>query len=120
MNFITIAHAMTAPTAQSGQGGGGMMGGFITIGLIFLVFYLLLIRPQQKQQKKLGQMRENLKKGDKLITTGGMFGTVDTVNPNSVIIYVNDKVKIEIAKSAISGLRNDKKQETEKKDSKDS
>ena len=116
MNLITIAHAMTAPSAQSGQGG-GMMGGFVTIGLIFLVFYLLLIRPQQKQQKKLGHLRENLKKGDKLVTSGGIFGTVDTVSPNSVVIYINDKVKIEIAKSAISGIRNDKKPETGKKDS---
>ena len=103
---VVVAQAMTAP-AQTGQGGGSMIGGFFTIGLIFLVFYFLLIRPQQKQQKELHKMRDGLKKGDKIVTAGGIYGTIDAVNPNSVAVFINDKVKIEIAKNSISGRRDE-------------
>ena len=108
---VAVAQAMTGP-AQSGQGGSSMIGGFFTIGLIFLVFYFLLIRPQQKQQKTLHQMRENLKKGDKIITSGGIYGTIDAVNPNSIAVFINDKVKIEITKNSINGRRDEKQPET--------
>jgi len=104
MFLVTVAQAMTSPS-QSGKGGGSMIGGFFTIGLIFLVFYFLLIRPQQKQQKKLSAMREGLKKGDKIVTTGGIFGTIDTINPDSAVVYINDKTKIEVTKSSISTKR---------------
>ena len=79
--------------------------GLITLGLIFLVFYFLLIRPQQKQQKKIQEMRENLRNGDKIVTTGGIFGTIESIAHDSLIIKIADKVKIEVSKNAIAGIR---------------
>ncbi|MGA1868563.1 MAG: preprotein translocase subunit YajC [bacterium] len=110
---VAVAHALTAP-AQSGQGGGSTIGGFLMIALIILIFYFLLIRPQQKQQKASMQMRESLKKGDKIVTSGGIYGTIEAVNPKSVTLYVSDKVKIEVAKNSISAKREEQQSETKK------
>ena len=93
MILLGIAYAMGSGGAQAGQqSGGGMMGGLITLGLIFLVFYLLLIRPQQKQQKSIQEMRQGLKKGDKVVTTGGIFGIIESISPESVMLKVADKI----------------------------
>ena len=106
MILLNIAFAMSSGGGQTGQqSGGGMFGGLITLGLIFLVFYFLLIRPQQKQQQQLQQMRNNLRTGEKIMTTGGIFGTIESISQDSVMVKVADKVKIEVAKSAIAGLR---------------
>lgn len=71
---------------------------------IFLILYLLLIRPQQQKQKKLDQMVKALKKGDRVLTSGGMFGTVVGVDEGKVVLRVSDEVKLEFAKSAIVHL----------------
>lgn len=101
-----IAYAMSSGAPQSGQPGGGTtFGPLVVFGLIVLVFYFLLIKPQQKQQKKLMEMRKNLRTGDKIMTTGGIFGTIDSVSKESVTLKVADKVKIEISINAVAGLR---------------
>ncbi len=106
MVLLNIAFAMSSGGSQAGQqSGGGMIGGLITLGLIFLVFYFLLIRPQQKQQQNLQEMRKNLRVGEKIMTTGGVFGTIESISSESVFIKVADKVRIEVAKSAIAGAR---------------
>lgn len=112
MILLNIAFAMSSGGAQaSEQSGGGMMGGLITLGLVFLVFYFLLIKPQQKQQKNLLQMRKNLHNGDRVMTSGGLFGTIESISPESVMLKVADKVKIEVAKSAIATLMDGEKKE---------
>ncbi|MBN2372345.1 preprotein translocase subunit YajC [bacterium] len=112
MILLNIAFAMSSGGAQAAeQSGGGMMGGLITLGLVFLVFYFLLIRPQQTQQKNLQQMRKNLRSGDRVMTSGGLFGTIESISPESVMLKVADKVRIEVAKSAIATLRGDEKKE---------
>ena len=106
MILLNLAFAMSSGGGQAGQqSGGGMFGGLITLGLIFLVFYFLLIRPQQKQQQKLQEMRSNLRAGEKIMTSGGIFGTIESVSNDTVIVKVADKVKLEIAKNAVAGLR---------------
>lgn len=106
MILLNIAFAMSSGGSQTGQqSGGGMFGGLITLGLIFLVFYFLLIRPQQKQQQQLQQMRNSLRTGEKIMTSGGIFGTIESISQDSVTVKVADKVKIEVAKSAVAGLR---------------
>lgn len=80
---------------------------FLPILLIFMVFYFLLIRPQQKRQRELQKLVENLKKGDRIVTTGGMIGTVSSIQEDYVVIKTGDGegIKIEVLKSSISGLR---------------
>lgn len=92
---------------QSGTGSGG--GGFtflIPFILIFVVFYLLLIRPQQKKQKTHQAMLNSLSKGDKVLTTGGLYGTIVGMRSgNSIIVLrIADKVNVEVSKSSIAGL----------------
>jgi preprotein translocase subunit YajC len=72
--------------------------------LIFVLFYVLLILPMRKRQKALQQMVENLKKGDRVVTSGGMYGEVAAVAGAAVVLKIADNVKVKIAKSAITGL----------------
>jgi preprotein translocase subunit YajC len=88
------------------QGGGDptmnmvMMLG--TVGAVILVFYFLIIRPQNKKQKALKAMLENLAKGDKVVTIGGLRGTVSSVKEQTVIIKVDDDIKLEFNKNAVA------------------
>lgn len=79
---------------------------FMPIILMFVIFYFLLIRPQQKKQKALQTMITQLKKGDRVVTTGGMLGVISSLQDDYVVITVGGSdTKIEILKSAIAGLR---------------
>ena len=79
---------------------------FMPIILMFAIFYFLLIRPQQKKAKELQTMIGGLKKGDKVVTSGGILGTVSSLQEDYVVITVGESdTKIEILKSAIAGLR---------------
>jgi preprotein translocase subunit YajC len=91
-----------------GTGGGGAAGGgfgfiFVIIAT-FAIFYFILIRPQQKKQKDLQKMVEALKKGDRVMTNGGIFGTVAGLRDNIVILKVADDVKIEVLKTAVASV----------------
>ena len=74
---------------------------FLPLLLIILVFYFFMIRPQMKKQKDLRNYRENLKKGDKIITTGGIYGRIADIKENQIIMEVEDKIRIRIDKSAV-------------------
>ena len=77
---------------------------FVPILLVFAIFYFLLIAPMRKRQKALQTLIDNLKKGDRIITNGGLYGTVAAVEDKAVILKVSDNVKVKIAKSAVAGL----------------
>ncbi|MCK4572851.1 MAG: preprotein translocase subunit YajC [candidate division Zixibacteria bacterium] len=92
-------------TGGGEQGGGA---GLVQLGffaLIFVIFYLLLIRPQQKKQKEHKALLTSLKKGDKVVTQGGMFGTIFAMDEerNIVVLKIGENVKIEFLKSSIAG-----------------
>jgi len=91
------------PGAQGGAGG-GFVSMFLFMGLIILVMYFFMIRPQQKRQKEHQRMLSDLKKGDKVVTTGGMYATVFgfSDDQNKVILKISDEVKMEFLKSAIA------------------
>ena len=89
----------------SGQQSGGFAPSLMVLIAIFIIFYFLLIRPQQKQQKKLQEMRTALKKGDKVLTSGGIYGTVQNVTDDIVSLQIADKVKVEVAKNSVAGKR---------------
>ena len=76
-------------------------GSFLMIGLIFVVMYFFMIRPQRKQQKELQKFRDALKRGDKVVTIGGIFGTVVEIKDASVLIEVDNGVKIRVSKQAL-------------------
>ena len=95
MNIITLLQA--APAAQ--QGGGMSM--WIMLALIFVVMWVFMIRPQKKQQKELENFRNGLKKGDKVVTIGGIYGTVCEVKEGSILMEVDNNVKIRVNKNAL-------------------
>ena len=95
MNFMTILQA--APAAQ----GGSQWSMWIMLALIFVVMWFFMIRPQRKQQKELQNFRDSLKKGDEVVTIGGIYGTVCEIKEGSVLIEVDNNVKIRVSKQAL-------------------
>ena len=99
MNFLFIP----LQAAQAAAPAGGSTAGFwIMIILIFVVMWAFMIRPQKKQQKELEKFRSELKKGDKVVTAGGIYGTVDEVTEKTVLIKVDSDVKIRVDKNSIA------------------
>ncbi|MCK5217991.1 preprotein translocase subunit YajC [bacterium] len=92
--------------AEGNSPGAGLMS-LMPLVLIFILFYVLFILPQRKQQKKHKEALSLLKKGDEVVTSGGMFGTIAGFNEreNTVYLKMAENVKIEIQRSSISGLR---------------
>ena len=86
--------------AAAGQQGGGWSM-WIMLALIFVVMWFFMIRPQRKQQKELQNFRDALKKGDKVVTIGGIYGTVCEIKENNVLIEVDNNVKIRVSKQAL-------------------
>ena len=89
---------------QAAGGAGSWLFNMIPIVAIFAVFYFILIRPAQKQQKQKEAMLAALKKGDRVVTSGGIYGSVTGVEDQVVVLRVADNVKIRVARSAIGGL----------------
>ena len=77
----------------------------LPIAAIFLVFYFLVIGPANKQKRKTQEMLSSLKKGDRVVTTGGIYGTVQGVEPDVVYLRIADNVKVKVARSAITGIQ---------------
>lgn len=90
--------------AESASASGSLMGTFIPFALVIVIFYFFLIRPQNKKQKETEKMLKALKKGDKIITIGGIHGVISSVKDNTVIVKVDDNCKIEFNRSAISSV----------------
>lgn len=107
--FSDIAYAMAGPSGNGAQspGAAGMFSSFLPLILIFVIFYFLLIRPQSKKAKEHKELLENLKKGDKVITTGGIHGLVEELSDNIVTlkIGIKDDVKIKVERGNVAGLR---------------
>lgn len=98
--------------------GGGQYMFFVTLGLVFLIFYFLLIRPQRKEQKEREALIATVKKGDKIITIGGLHGMVTLTKERTVIMKVDEGCKIEISRSAIATVLREKEEKTEVKEEK--
>ena len=93
---------MGTPEGASGSGGGTqLITMLVTFGLIIVVFYFLVIRPQNRKQRDAKKMLENIRKGDRVVTIGGMHGYVESVKDDSVVLKVDDNVKLKFNKSAI-------------------
>lgn len=106
INLINDVYAMGP--SQGGEQAGGIQNFLISIlplVLIFVIFYLLLIRPQQKRAKEHKQMIDNLKKGDKVITAGGIYGVIDSVGIETLTVKIGENMKVKIGKGHILSLR---------------
>lgn len=90
---------MMGGNAEGGQQ--NPYSGLIFLVLIIVVFYFFMIRPQAKKQKELKKFRESLEKGDKIVTTGGIYGKIAEVKDNYVIIEIEDKVRMKVDKNAV-------------------
>jgi len=102
-----LASIAWAQGTSGGSGGGNTLLSLVPFVLIFIIFYFLLILPQQKRQKKLRTMLEALKKGDKVITSSGMWGTVTNLGKDSVTLQISDNAKVKIQRDHIARLRTD-------------
>jgi len=102
MNELLLILLSVAPT-QDGAPAGGMLGTMMPLILIFVIFYFLLIRPQQKKAKEHQKFLDSIEKGMEVITNGGMIGKVTGITRSIVTLEIAQKVKIKILRSAISG-----------------
>jgi len=101
---ISLALAQEAPAPEP-PGSGAFFVSLLPFILIFVLFYVLLILPQQRRQKKHRQMLDSLKKGDRVVTTGGILGTVMNISKDTVTLQIADNVKIRILRDSISEMR---------------
>ena len=105
IDLLLPGAALAQTTAGSDAGGPQRMIAQVLLILSFvLIFYFLLLRPQQKRQKQTQEMLKNIKTGDRVLTTGGMYGQVLGVKEDIVVLKIADDVKAEFAKSAIQGI----------------
>jgi preprotein translocase subunit YajC len=106
---FALALAQTAPTGGAPQGGNplgacGAQGSmFLPMIMIFVVFYFMLIRPQQKKQNELQSWLKSLKKGDEVVTTGGLIGKISGLTENTVTLEVQEKVRLKVMRTHIAG-----------------
>ncbi|MGE5437745.1 MAG: preprotein translocase subunit YajC [Syntrophothermus sp.] len=96
---------LLAMAPSNGQGGGFGFSTIIMFGAMFLIFYFMIIRPQQKRAKEREAMLSNLSKGDKVVTSGGLHGTVVGIEDKTVLIQVSDNVKLKFDRSAIAVIQ---------------
>ncbi|NDD63113.1 MAG: preprotein translocase subunit YajC, partial [Acidobacteria bacterium] len=94
---------------QASTGGGGLFGLLLPMVLIFVLFYFMIIMPQRKRQKAVDEMLNNLKPGDRVVTSGGVYGSIVSIRDDKRTVQLriseNPVVRIEIARSSISGLQ---------------
>lgn len=98
---IVNAAVTAAPLPQAPQGG---LESFVPLILIFVVFYFLLIRPQQKKMKEHQNMLNAMKRGDRVVTSGGMYGTISAIKSAVVEITIADNVKVMFSKSSVAAI----------------
>jgi preprotein translocase subunit YajC len=95
MNQLSI---LLQATQSQGMGG---MGSILMIVLLFVIMYFFMIRPQQKKQKEVQKMRETLKTGDRVVTSGGIYGKIKEVNDTNFIVEIAENVRVKVDKASI-------------------
>jgi len=101
---MTLMNVLALSTPGGSGGGGSAIAGFLPIILMFGVFWFLIIRPQKKQADQRKSMIQAIKRGDKIVTNGGLFATVRDVKGDRVVATIAENVKVEIAKSSVSAV----------------
>ena len=104
--MIDLAYAM-GPTPQSGGGFAAVLPQLVPIVLVLGIFFFLVIRPQQRERRNREQMLAAIKKGDRVVTSGGLIGTIVGVTDRRVTLKLGDSVRVECLRSAITGLESE-------------
>lgn len=116
---MNIAYAMGTGGAGASGGAGGFAS-FIPLILMFVIFYFLLIRPQQKKTKDHRQMIDNLKTGDRIVTAGGLHGRITGVSETALTVEIAEKVRVKVNRASVSAmLQTSSPPATPKKEKKD-
>ncbi|MEZ7867857.1 MAG: preprotein translocase subunit YajC [Paludibacteraceae bacterium] len=101
MNLLNMLLQTQAPAAPGQQGGMGAYSGILMIVLIFVVFYFFMIRPQTKRQKEIKAQREAMKQGDRVVTSGGIYGKIRDIKETTVTVEIADNVRITVDKNSV-------------------
>ena len=101
--MISIAYAMGQGGGAAAQGGAGFSS-VVPLILMFAIFYFLLIRPQQKKTKEHREMIANLKKGDRIITSGGLYARITGLDENTLTVELADKVRVKMQRGSVAGM----------------
>jgi len=103
--FTDLVYAMGPQPGGEGQGGSQWLS-FLPIILIFVIFYFLLIRPQQKKAKEHRNLLSSLKEGDEVLTAGGIYGKITGIKDDKITIEISDKVRVKVNRGHIAGVTN--------------
>jgi len=101
--MFNLVYAMGTGGTGGGTGSGGL-GAFLPLIIIFAIFYFLLIRPQQKKSKQHKQLLADLKKGDKIVSSGGLHGIITGLADDVVTVEISPKVRVKITRGSIGGV----------------
>lgn len=115
LNYILLQAAEGAANPQ----GGNSWSFWVMMILIFVVFYFFMIRPQTKKQKELQQQRDAMKKGDKVLTAGGIYGEIKEVQENAFIITIAKDITIKVDKGSVYTVTEETKKDDKKEDKKE-
>lgn len=118
MELISTVYAQEIPSAPAETGkapGGSAFGMFLPLIIVFVIFYFLIFRPQQKSQKAKQKMISELKRGDEVITNGGIYGKVTDIQNSVVMLQIANNVVIKLDRSQISIVKNPEEFKMEKK-----
>ena len=96
--------SLIAMAPQGGDASGSLVSTIVMFGAIFVIFYFMIIRPQQKRAKEREKMLSNIQKGDKVVTSGGLHGVIAGLDEKTVLLQVGDNVKLKFDRSAISAV----------------
>ncbi len=118
LSFLSQLPLALGQPQASGSGGGGGGGGqlvtmLVTFGLIIVIFYFLVIRPQNRKQKDAKRMLESLRKGDRVVTAGGMRGTIVRVREDVIVIQIDENTKVEFNKGSVTQVLERKEEPAE-------
>ncbi|MCC5913402.1 MAG: preprotein translocase subunit YajC [Balneolaceae bacterium] len=105
MSFLNVFFLMGSPDG----GGDGAIINLLFLGALFFVFYFFIIRPQSKRQKEIQNKVSEMKRGDKVVTSGGMFGIVNSIEEETVLLEIDSGVKARFQKSSITDVNPNKK-----------
>ncbi|MDQ7031517.1 MAG: preprotein translocase subunit YajC [Desulfonauticus sp.] len=110
MDLVSIAYAMGQAGGANGGGQPNPIGAFLPLILMFAIFYFLLIRPQQKKAKQHREMLAALKRGDRVMTGGGLYGRIIDIDEDVLTLEVADKVQVKVNRSYIASVLNQEKE----------